>query len=107
MTIQNRAIAIKFDAYLSQEKSLNAQLEADLKHITQAANQVTESGTFDWQLPPLEAAGELAESLKMMEAMQLAAERVREIVLTLKNFSRVDEGVAQPSTCISAWIAPC
>ena len=44
---------------------------------------------------------------QMIEAMQLAAERVREIVLTLKNFSRVDEGVAQPSTCISAWIAPC
>ena len=52
MTIQNRAMAIKFDAYLSQEKSLNAQLEADLKHITQSANQVTESGNYHrWKQP--------------------------------------------------------
>lgn len=194
MTIQKRSTTIKFHAYLRQEKALNAQLEADLKHITQAANQVAESGTFDWQLPPLEAAGELGDSLnrliaqvkqllqkvesekedkifqtdkmaslgkmvagvaheinnplnciygnldhisnytkdllalihtyqkeipeppaavsaqaedielkfieedlpQMMEAMQVAAERVREIVITLKNFSRVDEGTAQP-----------
>ncbi|GAB4281255.1 MAG: hypothetical protein Fur0025_09730 [Oscillatoriaceae cyanobacterium] len=194
LVFQNRVITRKFDEYLSQEQSINAQLNADLKQITQAANQVAESGTFDWQLPPLEAAGELADSLnrliaqvkqllqkvesekedkifqtdkmaslgkmvagvaheinnplnciygnldhisnytrdllalihtyqeeipqppapitaqaenielefiqqdlpQMMEAMQVAAERVREIVMTLKNFSRVDEGVAQP-----------
>jgi two-component system NtrC family sensor kinase len=63
--------------------------------------------TYKTEIPnPPEAVEELSESIeldflqedliKLIQSMQLGAERARSIVLSLKNFSRLDDAVANP-----------